>query len=131
MRNVAGRLHDIIAAVCPITGVSIGNEGESKTVKVFPPELQKDAQPTIDAFDWSDDAQAAWERKKRQAAAKAILFDADADAQTLALWAMVKHLQEQVYELQKIADIKPVDGADLIATLQASVDTGIVVPVSK
>jgi hypothetical protein len=70
----------IIAAGVAITDIaSIGTEGVAATVAVVPSSLQAAAQPTIDAFDWSDAAQAVWENL--QARTQAIAFLADAQAE--------------------------------------------------
>ena len=64
----AERLDNAIkAAGVPIVGISVGSEGVSSTVRVQPASLQAAAQPTIDAFDWSDAAEAAWENLRTRA----------------------------------------------------------------
>lgn len=60
------RLHSLVAAVCPIAGVSVGTPGDSTTVRidfdpVATPEQRTAALTVVDGFDWSDAAQAAWE----------------------------------------------------------------------
>lgn len=85
MTSHAERLEAAIrAAGVPVVGVSIGRVGQPATVGVSPPEMQAAAQPTIDTFDWSAAAQAAWEEDRqperkavRQAASQAV---ADIDA---------------------------------------------------
>lgn len=52
------RLHAVIAAVCPIIGVSVGIIGDSSTVKIefdpkATPQQMADAQNLVDTFDWS------------------------------------------------------------------------------
>ena len=50
--NIAGMLDaQLKAAGMPIIGVSIGANDDKSTWTVQPPELQAQAQPTIDAFD--------------------------------------------------------------------------------
>lgn len=68
------RLHAAIAAVCPITGVSDGTPGDSATVRVdYDPgattEQRAAAQAVVDGFDWSTEAQLAWERSRAVAQA--------------------------------------------------------------
>lgn len=85
LTRTAARLHDTIAtAGVSITGVSIGVPGNKATYLVSPESAQAAAQPTIDAFDDSAVAQAAWEAARvperkdiRDQAAQAI---ADLDA---------------------------------------------------
>lgn len=59
------RLHEAIAAVCPIAGVSIGTPGDNSTVTIFydPPvsaAQQAAAHAALASFDWSDAGQKAW-----------------------------------------------------------------------
>src|ERR1700722_4184063 len=63
------RLHDAIAAVCPILGVSIGTPGQSATCEIsYDPSATSDqqtaAQAALAAFDWSAGAQSAWEAQQ-------------------------------------------------------------------
>lgn len=98
------RLTKLIAAVCPIDGVSVGRHWVPSTVEIqFTPsatdQQKAAAQAVVAAFDPSDEAQSAWEadqqpdkRDLRAAAANAIA-DLDAflalaspsNAQTLAI----------------------------------------------
>lgn len=82
------RLHQSVVAVCPIIGVAIGRKGVSASVRIdFTPEAtpqqQTDAQSVVDAFDWSDAAQTAWEesrqpeRKSLREAAQQAISDID------------------------------------------------------
>jgi len=52
----------VMAAAGPVESVSIGLFGVSASVRVIPQSQQAAAQATIDAFDWSDAAQDAWEQ---------------------------------------------------------------------
>lgn len=61
------RLTSTILAVCPIAGVSGTNTKDSSKIRIdFDPiatDQQKDAaQAVLQSFDWSDAAQAAWEK---------------------------------------------------------------------
>lgn len=67
--NVTIRLHDSIAAVCPIQGVSIGVIGVSATVQFQARSNATGAQlaaaqAVINVFDWSDAAGLAYENSK-------------------------------------------------------------------
>lgn len=71
------RLHEVIAEVCPIDGVSITAPGDPPTVLVAYSEVateqeRADAQAVVSSFDWSSEAEAAWKiaRVRQQAAAQ-------------------------------------------------------------
>jgi hypothetical protein len=82
--NHAARLHEAIAAVCPIAGLSIGRMGDGESVVVeFAPdataERRSAAAAALTGFDWSDAAHQAWQddriperRDLRRSAAKAV-----------------------------------------------------------
>jgi hypothetical protein len=83
------RLDSNVRAACPLAGLSVGRLGDSSTVRLdFAPEATPQqriaAQAVVDAFDWSDAAQAAWEadqfpeRKDLRAAAAGAIADNDA-----------------------------------------------------
>ena len=60
-RTKSARLHDVVAAVCPIVGISVGTIGDSATVTIAPadgatPAQLAQGQAVIDRFDWSDAA---------------------------------------------------------------------------
>jgi hypothetical protein len=67
------RLHMTLSAVCPISGVSVGTPGDLSTVRIdyadATPEQIAAAQAALAAFDWSDAAQAAWEKQQAVLAA--------------------------------------------------------------
>lgn len=82
------RLHQTIAAVCPISSVSVGNLTDRATWAFSPlatatPQQIAAAQTTLDAFDASDAASTAWEndqhpeRKALRAAAAQAVTDID------------------------------------------------------
>lgn len=59
MNETALLLHNAIAAVCPIVGVSIGTAGDPSTVRIdyassATPAQQAAAQAVLAAFDWSN-----------------------------------------------------------------------------
>lgn len=110
------RLHDAVAAVCPIDGVS-GAQGSVRVdhKPAATPSERDAAAAVVAAFDWSAEAHAAWledrrpERKAvRQAAAQAVA-DIDAylliaDAATNAqVRAQVKLLSQIVRRLVRFA----------------------------
>lgn len=65
----------IQAAVPAVTDVSVGVIGQPATVSVRPANQQAAAQATIDAFDWSAGAQAAWENLQARTLAVVLLAD--------------------------------------------------------
>lgn len=70
----------IRAAGVPINGVRVGIEGMAASCAVTPESLQAAAQPTIDAFDWSAAAHAAWVNSGARTTAQAAI---DTDASSL------------------------------------------------
>jgi hypothetical protein len=65
MNTVAQRLHESVAAVAPIRGVSLGTVGDSGSVSIqFDPSAtgpqQTAAQTAVATFDWSQAAHDAW-----------------------------------------------------------------------
>ncbi len=70
--DVRLRLHETVAATCPIDGMTIGTIGLSASVTVTPVGQQACAQPIIDAFDWSQAAQDTWLTLKLRTAAKVL-----------------------------------------------------------
>lgn len=77
MSTKLDRLLESLAAVAPVVGVS----GTVDTRIDYAPEPTTEqraaAEAALAAFDWSDDAQAAWERQKRRDAAVALLNSSD------------------------------------------------------
>lgn len=62
MSAATSRLHEaILTAGVSVVSVSVGVHGDSSTVTVLPADLQDEAQATINAFDWSQAAQDAWQ----------------------------------------------------------------------
>lgn len=66
MIEQATRLHAAVAAVCPIVGIGIGTPGDSATVKIAfaaaaTGPQKTAAQAAVNAFDWSQAAEDAWE----------------------------------------------------------------------
>lgn len=73
------RLTEAVASVCPIHGIQGGTQATAAID--YNPEATTEqraaAQTALAAFDWSDAAQAAWERGKRREAAVALLNSSD------------------------------------------------------
>lgn len=73
------RLHEAVAEVCPIDGVSVDSSTSPPTVSVAysqgaTEQEVSDAQVVVSGFDWSADAEAAWKiAKARQQAASQLL----------------------------------------------------------
>lgn len=68
------RLDAVVAAVCPIHGVSVGAIGDTKTVRVdyletATPQERADADAVVAAFDWSDGADEAYKADQAKLAA--------------------------------------------------------------
>lgn len=99
--NVAARLNAVCSAAAPVLGVSVGTLGESSTVRIdFRPEATAEqraaAQAVVNAFDWSPEAQAAWEAD-RQPERKALrMAAAQAIADNLAYLALATPTAVQV-----------------------------------
>ncbi len=73
------RLTATIAAVCPIHGIQGGTQATAAPdyKAEATTEQRAAAETALAAFDWSDAAQAAWERCKRREAAVALLNSSD------------------------------------------------------
>jgi hypothetical protein len=83
--NNSQRLTEVIVAVCPITGIFVGKDGDSTSVRIdYDPTAtapqQQAAQQALAAFDWSAPAQAAWLNAQAVAQAKTMIDDATTPA---------------------------------------------------
>lgn len=78
MSNIE-RLTAAIATVCPIHGIQGGTQATATLdhKAEATTEQRAAAAAALAAFDWSDSAQAAWERQKRRDAAVALLNSSD------------------------------------------------------
>lgn len=66
INTIAQRVHEaIVSGGTAIVGISIGDPANKATWLVSPANLQNAAQPTIDAFDVSQDAQDLWDEEQR------------------------------------------------------------------
>lgn len=89
MLSVMHRLHATLAAVAPITGVYVGAIGDSSTVRVTPASLQATVQAAINAFDWSQTAQVAWELPQtRQQALQLLALTDPTNSLAPVVWAV-------------------------------------------
>jgi len=84
------RLNSLILAVTPIIGIRSFTAGINASVLVDPPSLQAAAQPTIDAFDWSDAAQIAWEHLQARTQAVAALGVTFGQGNAEALYKLIR-----------------------------------------
>jgi hypothetical protein len=84
-----------------VDSVSVGKEGDPKTVKVMPASKQTAAQPTIDAYDWSKEAaKQAQHTNDRTRAAAAVPFGAGQD-QGIVLRAEASLLVDEINALRE------------------------------
>lgn len=78
------RLLAVVKAAAPlVTDISVGTFGVAASVVVTPSSQQATAQAAINAFDWSDSAQTAWENLRARTVATAFLGDGDATNKVL------------------------------------------------
>lgn len=105
MASLNQRLHEAIAAVCPIDGVAI-IDPETRQIRVdyrpeATPDQRKAAQVAIDSFDWSDVAQKA--------------ADVQSKVSTQAIDPTVQYLLAQIKKA--VPDYKIPDAATIAADL--------------
>ena len=79
MASLPEKLHNDVVAVCPLTGISLGDETDKSTWRVnFKPEAtdqqKADAQAVIDAFDIAAWEEAQASEAQRQAGVKASAY---------------------------------------------------------
>jgi len=90
--NHSQRLDEAVAAVCPVRGVDVGTDGDSGSVVVryaadATDEQKAAAQAVVDGFDWSPEAQAAWElARNRNIALSTSLSRSDDTAISVRAW---------------------------------------------
>lgn len=82
-QDIRKRLHDQVLAVCPIVGVAIGTFGVSSSVVIsFDPAAtagqRTAAQGVVNAFDWSDAAQATYDNLQQRTAASNCVTESSA-----------------------------------------------------
>lgn len=133
MNTSAQRLHETLAALAPIVGVSVPQLGTSSGVRIdFRPEAtqaQRDAaNAALASFDWSDVAQSAWLVAQAQTSAKnemdtATAAPATASAEQRILRALAAVTLDEVNVLRQwIASFKSeVAGATSLADLKTRV----------
>lgn len=130
--STASRLHAVIAAVCPINGISIGVLGQSASVNIdfdqsATQAQQTTAQSALASFDWSDAAQAAWQNLQERTAAKAV-FVANTDASAKILRAAALALLDQINVIRAAlpTPLPAITVAQAKAAIQNKIDGGTV-----
>ncbi len=118
MRKTAERIHGTVAALAPVVGVSVGTLGDSSTVRIeFAPaattEQRAAAQAALDAFDWSDAAQIAWERGQARLAALASLNTSIA-ASDVANRCAITDLYAAVNDLRELLNLPRYSHEDVL-----------------
>lgn len=114
--NLRVRLMAVIGAVCPCS-VRLADDGRSATFDPYPdatPEQIAAATSALDAFDWSQEAQAAWEIQQSIAAGLAGLM-ADASPVACGLRFYLRTLTDRVNTLARLAGVPPILEGDLPA----------------
>lgn len=108
---LAGRLHEAIAAVCPISGVSIGKLDDPTTWKFHPVDATAEqifaAQAVIDSIDKSPEADAEWleDKDPEKKAVKGIASKAVADLNTIIADANKMSAKEIQGAVKRLAEI--------------------------
>lgn len=128
MRDYTVRLLSAIRPVCPVLGVSVGTPGDSSTVRIdYDPSAtsaqQAAAQAALAAFDWSDEAQAAWELSQSRTAALTSLLtrsDDTAIGVRLALFAVCDTLNLRLVALGQPKVLLP----EILSYIQANPTLG-------
>ena len=131
MSSDTARLHESVAAVCPIDGVSVGKPGDPSTVRIdfrpeATPERRAAAEAAVKAFDWSDAAQAQWEADRNVPAAAALLQSADPVAQGVR--ATVRAVVDLLNERLRGIGAAPILEPEILAALAAGFPAGISLP---
>lgn len=97
-RDTTERLTQAVSAFAPVVGVSIADRAAGDARIDFAPEATDDqraaAQAALDAFDWSDEALAAW-RTARQVQAGIALYNSN-EAIPLAVRAWLELFGEWI-----------------------------------
>ncbi len=113
------RLDSDIRAILAIDGISgVVSPYNSTTVRMSPPELQTQAQPTINAFDGSQAAQDAWQSGQNENQANAFMLALDSNSRAYravaaimvdeinALREWIVSFKAQVAAASSLADLK-------------------------
>jgi len=124
MPTVALRLLEAVRGAAPLVQDVSFSEGLSASVQVRPSSEQAAAQATIDAFDWSAAAHAAWQNLQDRTTAKTKV-NTDVDYEAKALRALVAVLLDEVNALRQwLASFKvEVAAATNLADLKTRVAT--------
>lgn len=122
--KTSGRLLATIQAAVPaVRNVSIGAFGVAASVKVFPANQQTAAQATIDAFDWSDGAQATFDNLSDRASAKTLLNSSTVDREKL-LRAVMLVMLDEINVLRVNSSLAARTAAQLKTAIQNKIDAG-------
>lgn len=105
------RLHEAVASVAPIVGISVPTAGTSVGVTVAfdasaTPQQRANAQAVVDAFDWSESAHNAWLAGKLRAAALSAV-SADTSKEYKLLRAVVSLVVSEINALL-LAAVRPI-----------------------
>lgn len=115
--TVAQRLHEAVAAVCPIHGVRItGNNGTADYNNASHEQVTA-AEAAIAAFDWSPEAHAAWVLTKERARAKSEYDDHRIFRAMATL--LLNELNSHATTIASLLDA--IDAASSLATLKTAV----------
>lgn len=106
------RLTEVLAAVAPVVGVSGTVDTRIDYAAEATTEQRAAAEAALAAFDWSDTAQAAWERQKRRDAAVALLNSSDPTM--VAVRALATIVKRRVSTLLQGLGQQPLTTAQLI-----------------
>lgn len=101
LENVTAlRLHELLAqAGIQLTGVSIGALGKKGTYLVHPESVRAEAQPFVDAFDDSPEADDAW---RKEQAAKGDVSSVQTGDQSSIVRAVLSVAFEQITQAQPL-----------------------------
>lgn len=122
--STALRLHEAIASVCPIVGVSVDGNRVAR-VDYAPdstPEQRAAAEAVASAFDWSEQAERAWQQGRSRAEAFALLERDDAVGAALRL--IVRDFHAQLNLVREGAGLPPVSHAETLARLRTLAAAG-------
>lgn len=127
------RLHLAIAAVCPIVGVSVGTWGQANTVRIdfdagATAQQQGAAQTALQAFDFSDAADAVFQTQQFVAQASAGIDNgqtASADYPNMMVAALMSAALEQVNAIRTavVPPLPPIQLAQFVASVKAAIVT--------
>lgn len=125
------RLYEAVAAVCPIDGVS----GEQGAVRIdYRPEATEGeraaAVAAVAAFDWSEQAQEAWDLGRRMAEAGQLLGSVEPVpvGVRVTLRVIVDHFNEQMRAIAAGQPPVPLLEGELLSRVAAGLASGLGLP---